>query len=191
MRVPALICLFLAVADAAEVRSWTDIQDRRIEASLLRVEDQTVILKLNDGREIPYPLAKLSAEDRNYVEETRSRLTAEKPGGKTDDTGKTLNFDAPWPQLVKFSDDPEINTVEETAGEKRFIYESANYRYVCDVRLAKSVVKGFAVLFEATRLYCRSLPLAINGGAIMDGKLQEDFVKAWGRKGIDFAFAKE
>lgn len=187
MRALALICLFPALANAAEVRPWTDIQDRKIEATLVRIEDKTVILKLSDGREIPYPLAKLSAADCKYVEETRVRLAREKPGTGTDDTGKGLNFDAPWPQLVKFSDDPEINTVEENPGEKRFIYESANYRYVCDVRLAKSVVKGFAVLFEATHLYCRSLPLAINGGIKVDGKLQillfeqsDDYVKAGG-----------
>jgi hypothetical protein len=77
--------------------------------------------------------------------------------------------------------------VEEDAEKKRFIYESANYRYVCDVRLAKSVVKGFAVMFEATHLYCRSLPLAINGGKAGADKHQillfeefEDYVKAGG-----------
>jgi hypothetical protein len=174
----------LGLVHAAEVRSWTDIQDRKIEACLLRVEEKTVVLKLKDGRELPYPLAKLSAADCKYVEDYRVRLGADKT---LDEAGKSLNFAAPWPQLIKFSEDPEIHTVEENPEKKHFVYESANYRYVCDVRLAKSVVKGFAVLFEATYLYCRTLPLAFDGGTKVDGKFQillfekfEDYVKAGG-----------
>lgn len=187
MRKLSYFLLLLGLAHAAELRSWTDIQDRKIEATLLRVQDKTVFLKLKDGREIPYPLEKLSAPDCKYVEESRSLLENGKTATATEDDGKTANFDAPWPQMIKFSEDPEISTVEENPEKKRFIYESANYRYVCDVRLAKSVVKGFAVMFEATHLYCRTLPLGINGGKKENGKHQillfeefNDYVQAGG-----------
>jgi hypothetical protein len=165
MRTISFSLLLLSLTHAAELRSWTDIQNRKIEATLLRVEDKTVIFKLKNGSEIPYPMAKLSLADCKYLEELIVSPTSEK-------TGQSLNFDQPWPERIKFSEDPEVNTVEEDAEKKRFIYESANYRYVCDVRLAKSVVKGFAVMFEATHLYCRSLPLAINGGKAVDNKHQ-------------------
>lgn len=151
---------------------------------MVRLDGQTVILKLKDGREVPYPLAKLCAADGKYIEANKTLS----PPVAAD--GKALNFDAPWPDLIKFSEDPEINTVEEDAGKKRFVYESANYRYVCDVRLAKSVVKGFAVMFEATHLYCRTLPLAFDGGVKTDGKYQillfektEDYTTAGGPAG--------
>ncbi|MES2659968.1 MAG: SHD1 domain-containing protein [Verrucomicrobiota bacterium] len=191
MRIPTIFFLTLSFASAAEVRTWTDTQDRKIEASLARIEGQSVVLKLKDGREVPYPLAKLSEADRKNVEENRKSLAAIAPPGKGPaDSSKTLNFDAPWPDMIKFSEDPEINTVEENAEKKRFIYESANYRYLCDVRLSKSVVKGFAVMFEATHLYCRTLPLAINGGVRTSGKFQillfeklEDYVRAGGPSG--------
>lgn len=190
MRFISILSLLLAVAPAAEVRTWTDIQNRRIEATYVRAEGETVILKLKDGREVPYPLAKLSAADGKYVEEARAQPPAEVPAKDSEDTGKTLNFDAPWPERIKFSEDPEINTVEEDADKKRFIYESANYRYVCDARLGKAVVKGFAVMFEATHLFCRTMPLAINGGVKENGKHQillfkaiDDYVKAGGPPG--------
>jgi hypothetical protein len=180
MRTLTFSLLFLSLAHAAEVRSWTDIQNRKIDAALVRVEDKTVILKMKDGREVPYPLAKLSLADCKYVEQSRALPDSGKPG-------QSLNFDLPWPERIKFGEDPEVNTVEEDPEKKRFIYESANYRYVCDVRLSKSVVKGFAVMFEATHLYCRSLPLAINGGKTVDDKHQillfeefNDYVKAGG-----------
>jgi hypothetical protein len=165
------------------------VQDRKIEASLVRVVGDSVVLKLKNGREVPYPLAKLSEADGLYVAEAKFLLEAEvtsKPEAEASGNGG-LNFQDPWPERIKFSEDPEVSTVEENAEKKRFVYESANYQYICDVRLARSVVKGFAVMFEATHLYCRTLPLAINGGQKDEGKHQillfekfEDYVKAGG-----------
>lgn len=171
------------------MRVWTDVQDRKIEARLVRVDAESVVLKLKDGREVPYPLAKLSPADGKYAAEAKFLLeteTAAKPEAQVP-ANTALNFQDPWPERIKFSEDPEINTVEEDAEKKRFVYESTNYQYICDVRLSRSVVKGFAVMFEATHLYCRTLPLAINGGQKDEGKHQillfekfEDYVKAGG-----------
>ncbi len=193
----ALLILFFigCLASAFESRSWTDNQDRKIEAQLLRGDATTVVLQLTNGREVPFPLEKLSLSDQEYVEKNRALLPAmvppanypAAPASNPPAIKDELNFDAPWPERIKFSEDPEVVTVEEDAEKKRFIYESANYRYVCDVRLAQSVVKGFAVMFEATHLYCRSLPLGIAGGEKTDGKhlillFEEfaDYVKAGG-----------
>jgi hypothetical protein len=192
-----LMCsLFGALGGAAEVRVWTDAQDRKVEAALIKADDANVVLKLKNGKELPYPLEKLSAADRKYVEDNKIFLTDdtkiledEKPKKNSEpvETADALNFDAPWPERVTFTEDPEIKTVEEDAGKKRFVYESANYQYVCDVRLAQSVVKGFAVMFEATHLYCRTLPLALNGGKKNKEKNEillfehfDDYVKAGG-----------
>ncbi len=168
MRGFILLILSLVLCRAASVRTWTDIQNRKIEASLVKVDGDAVVLRLTDGRELPYPLAKLSPEDRKVAEENRGTAAEETVRRES----SALNFDAPWPDSIRFSDDPEIKTVEEDAGKKSFIYESAHYRYISDVRLARSVVKGFAVMFEATYLYCRTLPLAIDGGVEVDGKFQ-------------------
>jgi hypothetical protein len=183
MRAWIYLTLFAAISQAAEIRSWTDLQDRKIEARMLGLEGETVMLELVDGRKIPYPLAKLSAADAEYAK-NQSSETVEKTTTQAD---AALNFDAPWPDRIKFSEDPEIVVVEEDVKKKSYIYQSANYSYTCDVRLAKSVVKSFAVMFEATHLFCRSLPLAIDGGDKTEGKHQivlfektEDYVKAGG-----------
>lgn len=188
MRTLSLLALLCGIIHAAEIRTWTDVQNRKIEATLVRVEDESVVLKLKDGREVPLALSKLSEADRLHVAQAKITSGGNKPAAPTaTDSPDKLNFEAPWPERIKFTEDPEINTVEEDADKKRFIYESANYRYVCDVRLAKSVVKGFAVMFEATHLFCRTMPLAINGGKGKDGKHQillfekfEDYVRAGG-----------
>ena len=174
MRIFIILLLLIGPVGAFESRSWTDTQGRKIDATFVRADDRMVILKLKDGRETPFPLAKLTAADGKYVEASREQLTSSTPAKPTDskDDGENPNFDSPWPETLKFSEDPEINVIEEDAGKKHFVYESANYRYVCDVRLSQSVVKGFAVMFEATHLFCRSLPLGLNGGRKTAGKLQ-------------------
>ncbi len=176
--------LLAGFTHAAELRPWTDLQNRRIEARMLGLEGDSVILELKDGRKVPFPLAKLSAADAEYARSNKPETQAagDKPGEET-----KADFDAPWPERIKFGDDPEISVIEEDAEKKRFIYESANYRYTCDVRLSKTVVKGFAVMFEATYLFCRTLPIGLDGGRRSDGKLMvrlfeefDDYVKAGG-----------
>lgn len=188
-----LLILFLVGTLAAEAhhleRVWTDDQGRSTKAVLLRVEGNEVVLQLPDGREAPFPLEKLSKIDQAFIEKFGLDGHDEEDGEEKE-VRPGDNFDAPWPDRVKFEGDPEIRTVEENADEKKFIYESANYRYNCDVRLSKSVVKGFAVLFEATHQFTRELPLAVNGGAKKNGKYQiflfeteEDYFAAGGPPG--------
>lgn len=188
MRSLPLLALLCGLTHAAEIRTWTDVQNRKIEASLVRVDGDSIVLKLKDGREVPLPISRLSEADKMHVAEAKIIDDGTSPKApETDKPADALNFGDPWPERIKFTEDPEINTVEEDADKKRFIYESANYRYVCDVRLAKSVVKGFAVMFEATHLFCRTMPLGVNGGKGKDGKHQillfekfDDYVKAGG-----------
>lgn len=148
-------------------RIWTDDQGRNTKAMLLRVENGNAILQLPNGKESPFPIAKLSKDDQlwiqNYSQEPAKGAPAE---------DNKLNFEDPWPEQVKFKGDPEIATAKEDKDTKQFVYESANYRYNCDVRLGASVVKGFAVLFETTHQFVRELPLSVNGGAKKDGKYE-------------------
>lgn len=176
-----------SLACAREPRVWLDSQGRKVQATFVRSDGPNVILKLADGRELPFSLAKLAAADRSYVEQ-----------GSSLQHEPERNFDAPWPELVSFSEDPEIEIVEENAAQKQFIYESANYRYTSDVRLAASLVKGFAVMFEATHLYCRTLPLSLRSDRRVSGKYQIrlfenklDYIKAGGLKGSAGVFMSD
>ena len=157
-----ILILAATLSPAAEVRSWTDVKGRELEASLIKTEENMVSLKLTNGKEVYYPIEKLSVSDQAYIK--KLQISIYDPTNVSTNKTDGLNFDAMWPERISYSEDPEVNTIEENAEKKRFIYESENYRYTCDVRLSKSVVKGFAVMFEATYLYCRKLPLALNGG---------------------------
>jgi len=70
------------------------------------------------------------------------------------------NFDAEWPDRIDSGFDVEISTSTEVESDNLFIYLSPNYEFVSDVKLSKNVVKKFAALFEATRKYCKALPIS-------------------------------
>lgn len=174
-RILTLLLLSLVAASSQQAeRVWTDHQGRNVKAKLVSVKGDEVTLLLPDGRKLPYPLAKLSKIDQAYIEKFGVATPGDEPEEGADESEEAIidNFNDPWPDRVTFEGDPEIVTVTEDAEEAIFIYESANYRYNCDVRLSKSVVKGFAVLFEATHQFTRELPLAVNGGRKKDGKYQ-------------------
>jgi hypothetical protein len=166
----------------ASARTWTDVQGRKLEADMVSSNGREVMLKLEGGKSVSIPLAQLSAEDRKFVKEEAGK------GGTTPGAEEeSLNFDRPWPDNVKFDEDPQVEIVSEDKEANRYVYESASFRFVSDVRLSRQVVKGFAVMFESTYQYCRALPLAITGGIKTDGKFQillfekkETYVEAGG-----------
>ncbi len=169
------LVLFLTIVTATSAmahhleRVWTDEKGRKTKAELLKIENNCAVLRLPDGREATFPVAKLSKIDQAFIEKFE---LAEDDGHEENEEAPDLNFSDPWPDRVTFDGDPEIQTITENAEEGDFVYESANYRYNCDVRLSQSVVKGFAVMFEATHQFVRELPLAVNGGKKKDGKYQ-------------------
>lgn len=72
-RLYALFALATAVAVAEvrgqdSIRVWTDSSGRQVSAILSGFEDaSTLILKLEDGRTLPFPIEKLSAPDREFA----------------------------------------------------------------------------------------------------------------------------
>ena len=183
----------MAWTESGMARTWTDVNGRKIEASLVAQNDSGVVLRLKNGKNATVPLKRLSKGDIEFLEnggeedgepDTDPPETADADESK-DDGEDALNWNDPWPVNVPFKDNPGIDIVEEDADAKRFIYTSSNYRFTCDVRLSKSVVSTFADMFETTRLYCRALPLAITGGDKHDGKFdillfaeKENYIKA-------------
>ncbi|MBL9153538.1 MAG: DUF1549 domain-containing protein [Verrucomicrobiales bacterium] len=51
----------------AELRQWTDQDGRSVEAEYIKVEAGQVHLRLPDARVVPFPFARLSAADQEYV----------------------------------------------------------------------------------------------------------------------------
>lgn len=157
-------CYLLLTSSLLSARTFEDTKGRKIEASVTALEGDKVTLKLDKtGKSYEIALETLSAADQKFVTEWSESNKSGKDDAKpelSDPTKPEPNFDAEWPDLVKSELDIEIETVEDGENEGRFVYHSPNYEFISDVGLSKSVVKKFAVLFEATREYCRLLPIA-------------------------------
>ncbi len=66
----ALVCwLGLVVVSGAEVETWENTEGKTMEAELIGADDDSVVFKMkNSGKELRYPLAKLSEESQKRVE---------------------------------------------------------------------------------------------------------------------------
>jgi hypothetical protein len=174
-----VFCVMMILAESSSAKTWTDIQERTIEAEFVSADSANVTLRLKGGKEVTLELSRLSKEDQEFVRAQSEKK--DEPVVPVEDA----NFKDPWPTEVRFKENPEIVVVEENKEEKRFVYESANFRFNSDVRLSVSLVRGFAVMFESTYQYCRALPLGLSGGKRTDGKFQillfenkDDYIKA-------------
>lgn len=56
--------LLSSTSHANETRTWTDSQGRTVEATFLRLEDNTVVLRTRDGRRHKFDLSRLSEADQ-------------------------------------------------------------------------------------------------------------------------------
>lgn len=169
-------------------RTWTDVQGREIVADYVSHNDKELVMRLVGGREATVPLERLSKADREFLENLDKR--GKGPEGEIANNNEDENWDDPWPDKADYDDDPGIEIVEENKDDSKFVYESKNYRFICDVGLTKSVVGGFSEMFEASKLYAELLPLSINGGLKNNGKYDiflfenyDDYVKEGGPNG--------
>ena len=66
----ALVCsLFLVGIVGAEVETWENTEGKTMEAELIEVSDESVVFKMkNSGKELRYPLEKLSEDSQKRVE---------------------------------------------------------------------------------------------------------------------------
>lgn len=165
-----LTCVGLfAICDArAEPRSWTNDAGRTIEAEIESATKQQVILKTGDGNSYPVPVASLSAADQEFIKQWLGENAPTSSPAPSSDASprsepydeKFENWSEPWPQLISSDIDPDITELGQDE-DGNWVFHSPNYEFVCDTVLSGSVVKRFAVLFEATAEYVRAMPLSM------------------------------
>ena len=181
-RLVAILCLVSGFAgQALDARTFTDKKGREIKADIVSVDGDSVELKIikKGGKTYMIPISKLSETDQGFIKEWQRNKESEKErkadgheeeassagrGGGTmalmDKYDLKDNYDADWPRLVSIDIGMDVSVISEDEGVSKFIYHSPNYEFVCDVTLSKNVVKKFAVMFEATREFCRLLPIS-------------------------------
>jgi predicted esterase len=123
--------LFLSAANA---RVWTDTTGRKIDAEIVKLEGDQVVVNFK-GREVKLPLAKLSADDRKFAEEwQKSQPAAEKkeaPAGELSLCGTPLKADG------------SVTTVEEALSAAALKKFSKADTKPAKLKLAVALPAGF------------------------------------------------
>ncbi|MGC4016841.1 MAG: SHD1 domain-containing protein [Luteolibacter sp.] len=162
----------LALADEP-VRKWTDATGRSFEGSYVSATDAKVTIKRADGKVFEVERTRLSKEDQDYLTTAAKSSTPTASAGATPKfdpldyrahmldgyDGSAPNFKAPWPKDAGVDKEPEITTIEENTGEKRYIYESPHFRFESNVGLTRNLISKVALMFEACYQMHHDIPL--------------------------------
>jgi hypothetical protein len=83
----------------AEVHTWTDVTGKfKREASFQRLDGDTVVLKMVDGKELKIPLARLAAADQAYAKKAAATSPGDDPFQALEPTSTPTEVsDAPTP----------------------------------------------------------------------------------------------
>lgn len=131
-----LLCTLLVTIGSA--RTWTDVQNRKIEAELLRVEGEKVILKFK-GKEVKFALTKLCEEDQEYIkewQEEQEENTDEDAASSTDVGEITVCGTALKP-------DGALTTVEEPVNQEVAKAYAKAADKPAKIKIAIGLPKGF------------------------------------------------
>jgi len=154
-----MMLIWTAPTDA---RTWTNTLGRTFDAEFVRLDGNSAIFVLPNGRHFSMPVAELGPEDQ-------ARLSG---GGRAPrNEVVAASFGSPWPREVRLDGPVGGKIVSEDKAAGRYIYESPGYRFTSDSRLTDDALRNFAVMFEATRKYSRGLPISLGGAAQGGGRL--------------------
>lgn len=132
-------------------RTWMSKEGIEMEGRLVSIYGDQVTLELRETRkQITAHILGFSKEDQEHLSSIREAQELER---------RKPNWEDPWPGNITAPEDLEIVDEGGEPGSDKFVYLSPHYRFISDVRLSKSVVRGFARLFEATHASMEALPL--------------------------------
>lgn len=147
----------------ADARIWTNTLGRAFDAEFVRLDGNGgAIFVLPNGRQFSMPVTELSPGDQIRIS----------GGGQTSQNEVVAaSFGSPWPREVRLDGPVGCKIISEDPAAGRYIYESPGYRFTSDSRVTDDALRNFAVMFEATRKYSRSLPISLGGAAQRSGRL--------------------
>lgn len=149
--VPALPLIFAALAGVSygqlpkpePPRGWKSAEGKEFQGTLLSFDGTTAIFKMANGQRAQAPLAKLSAEDQQYLAEWQKKQPIK------------INL----PDVIGV-ETAQIKTevVSEDPAEEKYIYRTQHFEFESQGRFNQSLLREVARNFEATYELLRVLP---------------------------------
>ncbi len=119
-----------APAMAAEERTWQDATGKfKVAATFLKLDGESVVLKLANGKETTVPLAKLSDADRAYVDQlqaTTESPAAENPFAEKRAAGQSLRADWSGVKRIGLSNSSKWRWKPPTVSQPKAVASSVN-----------------------------------------------------------------
>lgn len=163
-----ITCLALALPSPAGeslLRPWKDIQGRVIQAEYVSATTDSVVVRMQDGKEHQIALARLCAEDQAFVRSQAPAAPASTPAPAQPAPATTDRVPIDkrtWPDIVMVpTKSVEIQAIEENPVARKCIYRSESFEFTSQAKLAGSVMKEVARTFEATKALVSSLPWGV------------------------------
>lgn len=128
MALPLVLGVLFPLTAPLSARTWTNAEGREIEAEYVSSDGEKVVLLLN-GKEIPYPLEKLSEADREWVEKQEADGAEEAPDtpGDTDDSGVETGYRPDLPITARLFPDLDGYCRDRTRREVFLAFEDGAF----------------------------------------------------------------
>jgi len=138
----------------AQFREWTNNQGQKIQAELISVQSGKAQFKLSNGLDTLYPIINLCQSDQEFIQLFSN---SEQPTQSSSTHKTTLDWDKLWPKEAQL--DLSSHTAEFIReSEGIYTYETANFTFLSDVKLATTAIRNFSRIFEATHTYASAIP---------------------------------
>ncbi len=186
----------VSLGDAAALRTWTDINGRTLDGTLVQALPDTIKVKTKTGAVVSLPIISLSKEDQDFLKDPQSAppkapASTTAPPQPKPVAAATTQAGSKWPEKVVLKELPEITVVKEDDDKKEYIYQSPHYEFHAPAKLGGPVVKEFARIFEVTYQTNWALPLNFKPTPergkdrflCMIYETYDDYLKAGGVKG--------
>lgn len=137
-------------------RTWTDANGGKFEATLIRQEGSQVFLNVS-GRQRSFKLSQLSAGDQRFLQSGGTAVPKATTSRRQDPAARSL----PKSGQIQADTSIKIERLRVEPENKRWVYGSPNFEFICDEDLGFSAVKNFAWMFESVWQFCGTLPFDI------------------------------
>lgn len=132
-------------------RTWVDLQGRSITATLIGVDADNVVLKMENGTMATVAIARFSKADQAFVNDWSRK------SGVLDPT--LASKPLVWPESITVNaKDLQIEVGEQNASDRRFVYQSGSFKFVATAQLTGTVVREIAGDFELMKALLAQLP---------------------------------
>lgn len=159
-----VVCLLSGTVSGAEIeglRTWTNSDGRKIEASLVRTSGKhaakkappLVTLKLKNGKLVSVPIDTLSARDQRGLAEwlVRNPLGIASPSPPYH-----------WPDEFNGANSPKVEYVGFDKDRQAHLVRTAHFDLYCDERLSDSTVSKCVAVFDTIVESLDSLPMMLD-----------------------------